>query len=243
MKKLKVLSQLLIVAVIAFSMFSCEKDAPTPTKSRMEGAVWVVTEAYDSAGNNIMDKFQNPLIPITAFYLSSDNTVLSTAGPMVTYIVYGDSKFTQVASIIDQVFNYANLSFNGGEYFVADGVVERFALEMKLEGIGGGATNTLETILNMFNIQAQWLETVVYHKFLDVKVSFNQTNDLMTWEFDNSTWAKYNMKDDYGEYVLWGGWPVSKFSKCKFVLEKKTKNLQDVVSEAYADTTSKFVIR
>jgi len=235
MKTLNFTCRFLFIAVISFSLLSCEKDAPTPTKSRMEGAVWVVTEAYDSSGANILDKFQNPIIPITAFHLSSDNTVLSTAGPMVTYLVYGDSKWTEVSAVVDQIFNYANLSFNGGEYFVADGVVDRFALEMKLEGVGG--SNTLETILNIFNIQAQWLETVVYHKFLDVKVSFNDANDRMTWEFDNTTWAKYNMKDSYGEYILWGGWPVTKFSKCKFILDKKTKKLDDIVSEAYADTT------
>lgn len=235
MKTMKHATRFILFGLIAFGFYACEKDAPIPTKQRMEGAVWVVTEAYDSAGNDIMDKFQNPLIPITAFHLSSDNTVLSTAGPMITYVVYGDSKWTQVSSIVDQVFNYANLSFNGGEYFVADGVTDRFALEMKLEGIGG--SNTLETILNIFNIQAQWLETVVYHKFLDVKVAFNDKNDRMTWTFDTQTWAKYNMKDQYGEYILWGGWPVTKFSKCRFVLDKKTKKLDDIVSEAYADTT------
>jgi hypothetical protein len=111
---------------------------------------------------------------------------------------------------------------------------------MKLEGIGG--TSTLVEILNIFNIQAEWLKEVVYHKFLDVKVSFNESNDVMTWEFDNQTWAKYNMKDQYGEYVLWGGWPISKFSKCKFELTKKSKTLNDLVSEAYADTTKSTLV-
>jgi hypothetical protein len=239
MKNLSSLFRITIVVLLAAFFVSCEKDAPTPTKARMEGAVWLVTEAYDSSGTSIMDKFENPLIPITAFYLASDNTVLSTAGPMVTFLVYGDNRWTQISSVIDQVFNYAGLNFNGGEYFVADGVVDRFTLEMKLEGIGG--SNTLETILNIFNIQAQWLETVVYHKFLDVQVSFNQDNTRMTWQFDTRTWAKYNMKDQYGEYVLWGGWPVTKFSKCKFVLDKKTKSLEDMVEDAYADST-KFVL-
>ncbi len=240
MKTLKFTLRFFIIAVIAVSVLSCEKDAPTPTKTRMEG-VWLVTAAYDSAGNDIMDKFQNPLIPITAFWLWSDNTVVSASGPMTTYIVYGDSKWTEISSIVDQIFNYANLSFNGGEYFVADGVVDRFALEMKLEGIGG--SSTLVEILNIFNIQAEWLKTVVYHKFLDVKVEFNEANDVMTWEFDSQTWAKYNMKDSNGEYVLWGGWPISKFSKCKFVLSKKSRTLNDLVTEAYADTTkSKLVL-
>ncbi|PKP23159.1 MAG: hypothetical protein CVU05_00740 [Bacteroidetes bacterium HGW-Bacteroidetes-21] len=239
MKTLKTTLRILFVLPFVAFLFSCEKDAPTPTKTRMEG-VWIVVEAYDSAGTSIMDKFQNPLIPITAVYLGSDNTILSTAGPMVTYMVYGESKWTQISAIIDQCFNYANLTFNGGEFFVADGVVDRFALEMKLEGIGG--TSTLVEILNLFNIQAEWLKEVVYHKFLDVSVSFNENNDRMTWELDGSTWAKYNMKDAQGEYVLWYGWPVTKFSRCKFVLEKKVKTLNDVVDEAYNPTTNKLVI-
>jgi len=239
MKTLNFTCRFLFIAVISFSLLSCEKDAPTPTKTRMQG-VWLVTGAYDSSGTSIMDKFQNPLIPITAFYLGSDNTVLSTAGPMVTYVVYGETKWTQISSIVDQIFNYANLTFNGGEYFVADGVVDRFALEMKLEGIGG--SSTLADVLSLFQIQAQWLKEVVYHKFLDVEVSFNDANDVMEWEFDANTWAKYNMKDSYGEYVLWGGWPVTQFSKCKFVLSKKTKTLNDIVDEAYNPTTTKIAV-
>lgn len=231
--------RLIPVIMLAAVFMSCQKDAPTPTKERMDG-VWLVTEAYDSAGTSIIDKFQNPLIPITAFYLGSDNTVLSTAGPMVTYMVYGEAKWTQFSSIIDQCFNYADLTFNGGEFFVADGVVDRFTLEMKLEGIGG--TSTLADILSIFNIEAQWLKEVVYHKFLDVKVTFSEDNQRMIWELDNTTWAKYNMKNAQGEYVLWGGWPVTKFTRCKFVLDKKVKTLNDIVDEAYNPTPTKVAL-
>lgn len=222
------------ILFLAVTLFSCEKDAPTPTKTLMEG-VWVVKDALDSNGTSIIDKFQNPMIPLTAFYMGSDNTVLSTAGPMVTYLVYGDNKWTEISAIIDQTFNYANLTFNGGEFFVADGVVDRFTLEMKLEGIGG--SHTLETILSFFNMDAQWLSRVVYHKFLDVAVEFNEAHDVMTWELDANTWAKYNYKDSQGEYLLWYGWPVSKFSKCKFILEKKSRTLNDIVSDAYPDSS------
>jgi hypothetical protein len=227
---------------VTFLFSSCEKEKdPTPTKTKMEG-VWVVSEAYDSAGVSILPKMQNSLLPLTAFYLSSDNTVLSTAGPMVTYLVYGDSKFTQIASNINQWFNYANLTFNGGEFFVADGTPDRFALEMKLEGIGGGVTNTLAEILSLFGIQAQWLKTVVYHKFMDVGVSFNDAGDKMSWSFDNSTYAAYNMKDNNGNYVLWYGWPISKFSKCRFVLSKKTQSLNDITHEAYQNPPTKLEV-
>ena len=101
---------------------------------------------------------------------------------------------------------------------------------MKLEGIAG--TSTLKDILSIFGIQAEFLETVVYHKFMDVKVSFqDKSNNIMVWEFDNQTFAEYNAKDQYGTKFLWYGWPISKFSKCKFVLTKKTKSVQDLVND------------
>ncbi|HIE16410.1 MAG TPA: hypothetical protein EYP69_05755 [Bacteroidales bacterium] len=210
---------------------SCEKqETEVPTKTKMEG-VWLVTEAYDSTGTSIIDKIQNSAIPLTAFWLASDNSIASTSGPMTTYIVYGDSKWTEVSSKIDQVFNYANLSYNGGEFFVADGTPDRFTIELKLEGIGG--TSSLVEILDIFNIQAEWLKKVVYHKFMDVAVSFNETGDQMIWEWDNQTSAVYNMKDQYGNYVLWNGWPVNNFSKCRFILTKQSKTLNDLTIDAY----------
>ncbi len=232
-KKNKLFYAVILALFVSITITSCTKDE-TPTKTKMEG-VWVVTEAYDSSGVNIMDKIQNKLIPITAFYLSSDNTILSTAGPMATYVVYGNNKFTEIAAKINQYFNYANLTFNGGEFFVADGTPDVFTIEFKLEGIGGGATNTLAEILSLFGIQAQWLKKVVYHKFTDVGVSFNSTGDKMTWVWTNQTQAFYNMKDQYGNYVLWGGWPVNKFAKCRFVLSKKSKSLNDLTTEAYTN--------
>ncbi|NCO53825.1 MAG: hypothetical protein GW876_00255 [Bacteroidetes bacterium] len=231
---------LLLLSVIFAAGCKKEKDE-TPTKTKMEG-VWVVKEAHDSTGVDILSKFQNHLLPVTVFYFSSDNTVLSTAGPLTTYLVYGDSKFMQITSTINQWFNYANLTFNGGEFFVADGTPDRFALEMKLEGVGGGVTNTLAEILQLFNIEDQWLKTVVYHKFINVGVSFNETNTQMTWVWDDQTTARYNMKNQYGDYVLWGGWPINKFSKCRFVLEKKSKSLNDVTTEAYQNPPTKILI-
>ncbi len=238
MKRNFILPLVFISLIFMFSS-SCKKEEPEiPTKTKMEG-VWIVTEAYDSTGTSILDKIQNDVIPLTAFWLSSDNSISSTAGPMTTYIVYGDNQWTEISSKIDQVFNYANLSYNGGEYFVADGTPDRFTIELKLEGIGG--TSTLVEILNIFNIQAEWLKEVVYHKFMDVAVSFNKANDQMTWEWDSKTVAKYNMKDQYGDYVLWQGWPISKFSKCRFVLTKKSKTLNDLTTEAYDNPPTKLL--
>jgi len=241
MKLINILTkQLVLLGTIILIFSSCDLEnepEPTPTKSLMEG-VWEVTEAYDSSSTDILDtisvKVLGKKIP-PFFHLSSDGTVISTAGPMISYVVYNETflgKLSLITSIIDQIFNYFGLDFNGGEFFIATGVVNRFTLEMKLEGIAG--TSTLKDILTVFGIQAEWLETVVYHKYKNVKVSFQgSTNTVMVWEFDNQTIAEYNTKDQFGNNVIggWGGWPVETFSKCKFVLTKKTKSVQDLVND------------
>jgi hypothetical protein len=162
--------------------------------------------------------------------LSSDNTVVSTAGPLTMFLVYGDNKYTQIASDIDQVFNYAGLDFSGGEFFVDDGVVDRFTLEMKLQGLPG--QHTLDYLLELLQIPAQWLDVVVYHKFLNVGVNFSDDNNSMTWTFDDQTSALYNTKDNQGNYVLWNGWPVANFTHCTVVLERQVKDLNQVVTDA-----------
>jgi hypothetical protein len=197
----------------------------TPTKTQMEG-VWKVTQAYDASDSSILSKIS---MPFAAFHLSSDNTVISTGGPMVTYIVYGPNKWTEISAQIDQIFNYASLSFNGGEFFIGDSVQQRFTLEMKLEGVGG--TKTLTDILQLFNIDAQWLKTVVYHKFIGVKVGFNSDATVMTWELDNATTAVYNTKDSNGNYILWQGWPTNSFTRCRFILTKQSKDLADLIKD------------
>lgn len=221
------MKRLLIVLFFLPFLFitnSCIKDE-TPTKTRME-AVWEVTAAYDKDGNNILPKIARPVI---GYHLSSDNTVISTAGPMIMYIVYGDNKYTNIAGTIDQVFNYASLDFNGGEFFVGGGIQDRFTLEMKLEGLPG--QKALTTLLDLLGITQDWLDVVVYHKFMDVGVSFNYDNSQMTWEFDNLTTAVYNSKDNYGNYVSWMGWPTNSFTRCKFVLTKRTIDLKTLVQQ------------
>jgi hypothetical protein len=221
------------MVVVGAVVFICQcglinLKSPVPTKTKMEG-VWQVTEAYDAGGTSILNKIQ---FPVVGFYLTSDNSVVSTAGPMTMYIVYGDSKYTQIASYIDQVFNYASLNFNsGGEWFIGGGEAGRFTLEMKLEGLPG--QKSLTTLLNYLGIAQNYLDVVVYHKFQDVKVSFDSLSDtVMTWEFDDSTLAVYNTKDSYGNYVLWRGWPTDSFTRCRFVLTKRSKSLTDLVSTA-----------
>ena len=217
----------LIGCFVFFALFisSCETYV-TPTKTLMEG-IWTVKHVYDAGGTDHASQLN---FPITAFSLSSDNTVISTSAPLTMFIVYGDNKYTQIAADIDQVFNYAGLDFNGGEFFVADGVVDRFTLEMKLQGLPG--QHTLDYLLNLLHVPAQWLDVVVYHKFVDVGVNFAEDNNTMTWIFDDQTTGLYNTKDNQGNYVLWNGWPVSNFTRCTVVLEKQVKDLQQVVTDA-----------
>jgi hypothetical protein len=228
-----IISSLVIISTISFS--SCKKVAEEPaTKSSMEGT-WAVVEAYDDRDSSIIDKIN---FPITAFHLSSDNTVISTAGPMMMHTVYGGNKYTEIASKVDQVFNYASLDVTGGEFFLGGGVQETFTLEMKLEGLPG--QKALTDLLDLIGITNDYLDLVVYHKFLDVKVSFDDgpdgddydNRDIMYWEFNDNTTAVYNTKDNTGNYVLWGGWSVDNFTKGRFVLERKSKDLETLVQEA-----------
>lgn len=214
----------LSIIVLLTLLVSCLEEE-TPTKTKMEG-VWEVTAIYDEAGTNITSQVE---FPVVAFYLASDNTTLSTAGPLAMYIVYGDNKYTTIAGHIDQVFSYLSLDFNGGEFFIGGGQQDRFTIEMKLEGLPG--QKTLTTLLDLLGITQDYLDLVIYHKFMDVNVSFNTTDDEMTWEFDSQTTAVYNTKDNYGNYVLWQGWPVENFSKCRIVMTKRSVELNDIVNE------------
>jgi hypothetical protein len=218
-----------ILISISLSLFfsSCDELflEETPTKTRMQG-IWKVTEVYSESDSLITPRFE---FPITAFWLSDDNSIMSSAGPLMMYIVYGENNYTNIASKIDQVFNYMSLEYNGGEFFVGSGVQERFTLEMKLQGLPG--QDALTDLLSMIGIHAQWLEQVIYHKFVGVKVDF-LSDDMMMWTFDAATYAEYNMKDAIGDKVLWEGWPVDGFQKVRIVLTKTVKSLNDVVIEA-----------
>lgn len=225
MKKINfnILQSVIITFVITFFV-SCQQETP-PTKSQMEG-VWQMTNVYNDQGADITSCVQ---FPVVAFSLSSDNTIVSTAGPLFMYIVYGDSKYTQIAGDIDQIFDYTKLSFNGGEFFVAGGNVNRFTIEMKLEGLPG--QHALTELLNLIGIAQDYLDVVIYHKFMNVGITFDLTGQQMTWTIDNQTTATYNTKDQYGNYVLWNGWPVNNFSHCTIVLKKCTNTIEDVVKQ------------
>lgn len=199
-----------------------------PTKTRMEG-VWQVTEAYNEKGESILDSID---FPVSVFQLKSNNDVISTAGPMMMYIVYGGSQYVKIASKIDQVMNYTNAEVTtDGEWFIDNGYdINHFTIEMKLEGLPG--QSALTDILNLIGIRSEFLQTTIYHKFLDVNVTFNTFSDsLMTWDFSPAT-AQYNYKDGHGNPVLWNGWPTNSFSHCRFVLTKRVNTLADIVKAA-----------
>jgi hypothetical protein len=217
---------LVLFAISSILLASCDlfQEEP-PTKSNMEG-VWEATSVLNSGNQEIV---QNLKFPILAFHLSSDNTVVSTAGPLVMYIVYGENNYAQISSQIDQVFNYLTLSFNGGEFFVGGGTQSRFTLEMKIEGVGG--VQALTTLLELIGVYTTFQVPIIYHKFMDIKVSFADNYETMTWEFDSMTTAVYNTKDQYGNYVLWQGWPVDNFQRCKITFQKRTKDIRDLVQD------------
>ncbi len=222
------LKHLVFFAFASLILFSCDTlfQDETPTKTKME-AVWEVTSVLNSNNQEIVNQLK---FPILAFHLSSDNTVISTAGPLIMFIVYGDNNYAQISSQIDQVFNYVSLNFNGGEFFIGGGTQSRFTLEMKIEGVGG--VSALTSLLELIGINPSFRFPVIYHKFMDVKVSFYEKDETMMWEFDSMTTAVYNTKDNYGNYILWQGWPVDNFQKCKITLKKRSKELRDLVQEA-----------
>jgi hypothetical protein len=194
------------------------------TKEKMLG-VWQVTEAYDENNVSILGDIN---FPITAFQLSDANSVNSTAGPMFMKIVYGKSKYTQIASYIDQVFNYSNLDLTEGEWFIGGGYPDTFTIEMKLEGLPG--EKSLTSLLNILGIAQNYLDVTVYHKFLSVHVDFPDTTDTtMVWKFDSETHAVYNTKDNQGYYVFWSGWPTTTFGHFTFVLTKRVPTIRQLI--------------
>jgi hypothetical protein len=232
MKKTTLFKSLFLSGFISVSLISCV-DEPPPTKTLMQGN-WELTEAKDAGGDDIKDKIA---FPVTVMQLTDDNGMVGTIGPMFMYLVYGGSKWVTASAKIDQLFDYANLRFNTGEFFVASGNVEEFTVEGKLQAtaLAGG----LSDLLSIFGVGNGYFQQTIYHKFLHVTVSFpnadakNKTSDgeydTMVWEFTDATEGQYNYKDPSGNYVLWGGWPVDKFTRATFTFQKKTEGINDIV--------------
>lgn len=213
-----------------FSLSSCLQE-PTPTKTLMQGN-WELTEATDTSGNDIKTKVA---FPVTVIQLNDINGMMGTQGPMFTYTVYGGSKWISASSKIKQAFDYANFRFSDGEFFVEGGTPDRFTVEAKLQATA--AAGGLSDVLTIFGVGNGWLQQVIYHKFINVKVTFpepdkkSKDRNIMIWEFDDQTTAVYNYKDAQGNTVLWGGWPVDKFTKGKYTFTKRIEGLNEVVQE------------
>jgi hypothetical protein len=209
---------------------ACQKEeVEPPTKVLMQGT-WELTAATDGAGNNILGIVA---FPVTAIQLTDDNGMVGTQGPLFTYSVYGGSQWVTANAKIKQAFDYANFRFNTGEYFVEAGNPTRFTVEAKLQAtaLAGGLTD----VLTIMGVGQGWLQQVIYHKFINVKVTVpkidnSKERNTMIWEFDNETTAAYNYKDGQGNILLWGGWPVNNFSKGTYTFTKRISGLNDIVT-------------
>ncbi|MES2592053.1 MAG: hypothetical protein V4608_09225 [Bacteroidota bacterium] len=219
---------LLFSTLLLISGCKKEEEEP-PTKVLMQGT-WELTAATNASGQNILGIVA---FPVSAIQLTDDNGMVGTQGPMFTYTVYGGSQWVSASSKIEQAFDYANFRFNTGEYFVESGHPTRFTVEAKLQAtaLAGGLTD----VLTIMGVNSSWLQQVIYHKFINVKVTIpklenSDERNTMIWEFDNQTTASYNYKDSQGNIVLWGGWPVNNFSKGTFTFTKRVSGLNDIVT-------------
>ncbi len=231
--RIVVISSLLTWMLLGFS--SCEKlDDPTPTHELMQG-VWMVDAVYDAEGKDITND-------VTSFapayiHLDDKNSVNSTCGPLFMYIVYGKSRFVKVAGRVDEVFDYADLSLTEGEWFIKKrGQVDLFTCEMKMKFPGA---NTLESILSdMGGINLgfvdEMIEAVIYHKFMDINVDVDDDNPRrMVWSINNNTKPVYNIKDQYGNYVLWNAVGSDAFSRCEIHWKKQSRALNELVRDSF----------
>ncbi len=229
-KKLAVtlfISTLLLTVSCEFLDLLIEDPENPPTRSRMLGT-WQLVEAYTEDGDTIPN---NLCFPITAFHFKNDDNLASTAGPMTTHIVYGPGRYANVASIIDQFFDYASFSPTAGDWFIGGGDTDRFTLEMRLRGLPGQGAFT--DLLGLLGIGNDHLHMVIYHKFFDVRVTFHPQNDrIMYWDIDHLTTAQYNSRDHRGEPVLWRGVSAENFSRGTFVFEKRSYDLEELVKRA-----------
>lgn len=226
------ISRKIIFLIPIFLLFSCKEAEPVPTKAKMQG-VWEVVEAYDEENKSIINDV-NFLIP-TYIQLDDKNSVNTTAGPMFMYLVYGGSNFIKITKKLDAAFQYSNLSLTEGEFFMSNNAYEeRFTIEMKLKF---PTMETINTILDLMGITPPNLfEEVIYHRFMDVYVSIPEDDEnTMIWEFDNTTMTNYNIKDKYGNYVPWTLVNVP-FSKARFVLQKRSESIVDLVKTATSPT-------
>jgi len=146
--------------------------------------------------------------------------------------VYGGSMYTNIASKVDAVFDYSNYKTTSGNWNCGDGVVDSFTLQVALQGPPG--VSSFVNLLQDLGIAINMRVPVIYHKFLGVRVSVNDPveADTMTWEIDRTTTAEYHMVDANLDNIPWTGWPATRFSKCRFILAKRSQTIHDVIQGA-----------
>jgi len=235
MKSKKLLFKgIIFILMAALFIPSCEDpEEPTPTNELMEG-VWQATAIYDEDGVDITDSIM-AFFPCF-FHLDDMNSVNSTAGPLFMYIVYGPSRFINITSKLDEVFKYADIQLTEGEWFIdKNKVVDNFTIEIKMMF---PTMQTMTDIFDLLNVDLpeildDAMGLVIYHKFKFVSVDVGDENpDMMVWELTDAVVPTYNTKDQYGDPVTYSGISVDEFSRCRIVLEKKTKSIIDLVEEA-----------
>ncbi len=240
MKKLRILTLIFVASSVFFA--SCEKvEEPTPTNELMEG-VWELTEAYE--GDSIVTDKVTSFFP-SYVHLDNSNSVNSTMGPLFMYIVYGDSKFINITSKMDEVFSYMDVSLTEGEWFIdKNKVVDNFTVEMKLK------FPTMQTLTDIFDlldvnlpeVLEDGMDLTIYHRFKYVSIIVDEDYpDEMIWEFTENVAADYNVKDMYGDKVAYTGIPADGFSKCRLVFSKRVKSITDLVTESAAAQGTKAV--
>jgi hypothetical protein len=240
MKLAKALLTLPVIMIVTGIMFftGCEDpEEPTPTNQLMEG-VWEVKSIHNAED---VDRKEE----IAAFFphwlhLDDVNSVNSTLGPMFMWIVYGDSRFIDVTSKIDEVFKYADLQLTEGEWFIdKNKVVDNFTVEIKMKFPG---METLTEIFDIFNLNLpevveDAMGIIIYHRFKYVGIDINDENpDKMVWSFTDRVEPRFNTKDQYGDPVLYQGLDVNTFSRCTIVFERKAKSITDLIADYTAGT-------
>lgn len=255
MKIKKVLLPLFAILLVAPLVFnSCEDpDEPTPTNELMEG-VWKLTEAYNVTTSKATGEVQDSSIlsTVTGFFptfvwLDNKNSVISTAGPLFFYIVYGNSKFMDIQTKMDDIFSYTSLSFcTNGEWFIdKNKVVDEFTIEMKLLF---PSMETFNDIFNLLNVDLpeiveDAMGIVVYHRFKHITVDVSDDNpNQMVWEFTDAIEADYSTKDQYGDKVVYNpfsqqGVDPGQWKRCKLVFTKQIKTLEQLIEQENSGTT------
>ena len=209
----------------------------TPTQTLIQG-LWVVSSVVDTSGKDITADVS---FPVAAFDFNNVNGFSSTGDALATCLVYGNGTYFSVESKVQQTFDYSKLAFNTGDFGMSLGVVDTFTIAFRLSGVGG--SGTIASLLTALGINSQLIQLAgqtVYHKFMDVGISFTPANDTMVWNFDGNTHTLYTVKDANLNDVPWYGADFP-FKKMTVTLVRKTgyASFNDLVKSYQAPHLSK----